>query len=116
MLTPNDGRHVLSYCPKTEQLMSITGMDEAQYRWFCRQAILHSKLQTRRTSRNFTGLEVPFLIQLAIGSCFTTYCGKRLLLAPKTKASKGHQPEQTSKDVQGQTLVNGARYTPKSRF
>ena len=107
MLSPNDGRHVV-LLPQDQQIMSLTGMDEAQYRWFCRQAILHSKLRPGEPT-NF--LVIPFLIKLVIGVALS-YAAS--LLAPKPKAQAAGQPE--TKEVQGQTLVNGARYTPKSGF
>jgi len=68
MLTPNDGRHVV-LLPQDKQIMSLTGMDEAQYRWFCRQAILHSKLQLGEPVA-FTGLEV-IAINLIVGLVLT---------------------------------------------
>ena len=107
MLTPNDGLHVV-LLPQDREIMSITGMDEAQYRWFCRQAILHSKLRPGEPT-NF--LVIPFLIKLAIGLALT-YAAS--LLAPKPKQATAKQAD--VKDVQGQTLVNGARYTPKTGF
>ena len=107
MLTPNDGRHVV-LLPQDKQIMSLTGMDEAQYRWFCRQAILHSKL---RPGEPTAFLVIPFLIKLTIGLALT-YAAS--LLAPKPKQPSVGQPD--VKDVQGQTLVNGARYTPKTGF
>ena len=107
MLSPNDGRHVV-LLPQDKQIMSLTGMDEAQYRWFCRQAILHSKLRPGEPT-NF--LVIPFLVKLAIGIALTYVAG---LLAPKPKQQAAGQPD--VKNVQGQTLVNGARYTPKTGF
>lgn len=107
MLSPNDGRHIV-LLPQDQQIMSLTGMDEAQYRWFCRQAILHSKLRPGEPT-NF--LVIPFLIKLVIGLALT-YAAS--LLTPKPKQQAAGQPE--TKEVQGQTLVNGARYTPKSGF
>ena len=107
MLTPNDGRHVV-LLPQDKEIMSVTGMDEAQYRWFCRQAILHSKL---RPGEPTAFLVIPFLIKLAIGLALT-YAAS--LLAPKPRQQSVGQPD--VKDVQGQTLVNGAQYTPKPGF
>ena len=88
--------------------MSLTGMDEKQYRFFVRQAILHSKLRPGEPT-NF--LVIPFLVKLVIGVALAYVAS---LLAPKPK-----QQEQAQLDVnqvQGQNLVNGARYTPKSGF
>ena len=107
MLSPNDGRHVV-LLPQDKQIMTLTGMDETQYRWFCRQAILHSKLRPGEPT-NF--LIIPFLIKLAIGVALSYVAS---LLAPKPKQQAAGQPE--VKNVQGQTLVNGARYTPKTGF
>ena len=107
MLTPNDGRHVV-LLPQDKEIMTLTGMDEGQYRWFCRQAILHSKLRPGEPTAFFD--PVSFLITLVIGIALSYVA---TLLAPKPKQpSQG--PEQ--RNVQGQTLVNGSRFTPRSGF
>ena len=106
MLTPNDGRHVV-LLPQDREVMAITGMDEVQYRWFCRQAILHSKLRPGEPTAFLTALIVNLVIGIALSYVST-------LLAPKPKQPASGQLE--TKDVQGQTLVNGARYTPKTGF
>jgi hypothetical protein len=108
MLSPNDGRHVI-LLPQDKEIMSLTGMDEAQYRWFCRQAILNSKLRPGEPTAFFD--PVSILIQVVIGIALT-YAAS--LLAPKPRQQAAGQPD--VKEVQGQTLVNGARYTPKSGF
>ena len=108
MLTPNDGRHVV-LLPQDREIMSITGMDEAQYRWFCRQAILHSKLRPGEPTLFVD--PVSLLVQLVIGLALS-YAAS--LLAPKPRQREVGQPD--VKEVQGQTLVNGARYTPKAGF
>ena len=105
MLTPNDGRHVV-LLPQDKEIMTLTGMDETQYRWFCRQAILHSKLRPGEP----TAFLVSFIVSLVVGIALSYIAS---LLAPKPKQPPG-QPE--IKDVQGQTLVNGARFTPKTGF
>ena len=107
MLTPNDGSRIV-LLPQDHEIMDLTGMDEAQYRWFCRQAILHSKLRPGEPT-NF--LVIPFLIQLAIGIALTYVA---TLLAPRPKQPEAAQLNQ--KNVQGQSLVNGARFTPRSGF
>ncbi len=106
MLTPNDGRHVV-LLPQDKQIMSLTGMDEAQYRWFCRQAILHSKLRPGEPTAFLGSLIVSLIVGIAL-----SYVSS--LLAPKPKQPSAAQLD--VKDVQGQTLVNGARYTPKTGF
>ncbi len=106
MLTPNDGRHVV-LLPQDKEIMSLTGMDEAQYRWFCRQAILHSKLRPGEPTAFLGSLIVSLIVGIAL-----SYVSS--LLAPKPKQPSAAQLD--VKDVQGQTLVNGARYTPKTGF
>ena len=106
MLTPNDGRHVV-LLPQDKEIMSVTGMDEAQYRWFCRQAILHSKLRPGEPTAFLGSLIVSLIVGVALSYVST-------LLAPKPKQPQAGDPD--VKDVQGQTLVNGARYTPRTGF
>lgn len=105
MLTPN--RQIV-LLPQDRQIMQLTGMSEKDYRFFMRQAILHSKLRPGEPT-NF--LVIPFLIKLVIGIALTYLA---TLLAPKPKAPQQQNLEQNT--VQGQDLVNGARYTPKSGF
>jgi hypothetical protein len=105
MLIPN---RPIALLPQDKQIMQLTGMSEKEYRFFMRQAILHSKLRPGEPT-NF--LIIPFLIKLVIGVALTYLAS---LLIPKPK-----QPEQKQLDfntVQGQNLVNGARYTPKTGF
>ena len=86
--------------------MALTGMDEKQYRWFLRQAIIHSKVEPGEPVA-FWNFVIPLVIGIALSFLAS-------LLAPKPKV-----PEQRQLDVnqvQGQNLVNGARYTPKSGF
>ena len=46
MLTPN---RQIALLPQDRQIMQLTGMSEKDYRFFMRQAILHSKLRPGRT-------------------------------------------------------------------
>jgi hypothetical protein len=105
MLTPN---RQIALLPQDRQIMQLTGMSEKDYRFFMRQAILHSKLRPGEPT-NF--LVIPFLIKLVIGIALTYLA---TLLAPKPKAPEAQNLD--SKTVQGQNLVNGARFTPKSGF
>lgn len=106
MLTP-DRQIVL--LPQDREIMALTGMSEKDYRFFVRQAILHSKLRPGEPT-NF--LVIPFLIQLAIGVALTFVAS---LLAPKPRQPKA--PSEINVDQkQGQTLVDGSRYTPKAGF
>ena len=106
MLTPN---RQIALLPQDQQIMQLTGMSEKQYRFFVRQAILHSKLRPGEPTAFFE--PVTFLITLVIGLALSYLA---TLLAPKPK-----QPEAqnlNTNTVQGQNLVNGARFTPKSGF
>ena len=88
--------------------MAILGMDERQYRNFVRAGLLHCKV---RPGEPTAFLVIPFLIQLVIGVGLSYLA---TLLAPKPRA-----PQQTSvanNQVQGQNVVNGARFTPKNGF
>ena len=105
MLTPN---RQIALLPQDRQIMQLTGMSEKDYRFFMRQAILHSKLRPGEPT-NF--LVIPFLIKLVIGIALTYLA---TLLAPKPKAPEAQNLDVNT--VQGQNLVNGSRFTPKSGF
>jgi len=105
MLTPN---RPIALLPQDRQIMQLTGMSEKEYRHFMREAILHSKLRPGEPT-NF--LVIPFLVKLVIGVALTYLAS---LLAPKPRQQERGQLEQRT--VQGQDLVNGAKYTPKTGF
>ena len=89
--------------------MQLTGMSEKDYRFFMRQAILHSKLRPGEPTAFID--PVSILIQLVIGIALTYLA---TLLAPKPKAPEAQNLDVNT--VQGQNLVNGSRFTPKSGF
>ena len=104
MLTPN---RPIALLPQDRQIMQLTGMSEQDYRFFLRQTILHSKLRPGEPTAFLTAL----IVQLVIGVALTYLS---TLLTPAPKQQQRGQPDQ--KTVQGQDLVNGARYTPKTGF
>ena len=106
MLTPN---RPIALLPQDRQIMQLTGMSEKQYRFFVRQAILHSKLRPGEPTAFFE--PITFLITLVIGIALSYVA---TLLAPKPKQLEAQNLD--SKTVQGQNLVNGARFTPKTGF
>ena len=106
MLTPN---RQIALLPQDRQIMQLTGMSEKDYRFFMRQAILHSKLRPGEPTAFFD--PVSFLITLVIGIALS-YAAS--LLAPKPRQQE--QQNLDTRTVQGQSLVNGARYTPKTGF
>ena len=105
--SPNNGERIV-LLPQDREIMAITGMDERQYRNFVRAALLHSRV---RPGEPTAFLVIPFLIQLAIGVALSYLA---TLLAPKPR--KLEPASVTNNQVQGQNIVNGARYTPKSGF
>ena len=105
--SPNDGNRVV-LLPQDREIMAITGMDERQYRNFVRAALFHSKV---RPGEPTAFLVIPFLIKLVIGVALSYLAS---LLAPKPKQQT--PPQITTNTVQGQDVVNGARYTPKAGF
>jgi hypothetical protein len=95
--------------PQDREIMGITGMSQEQYVWFCRQAILRSKLRPGE----LVALE-PFtiiLINLAIGLVLSAASA---LLAPKPQVRKA--PDVRTRNVDGQTIVRGDQFTAKSGF
>ena len=103
MLSPNT-RIVL--LPQDREIMDITGMSEEQYRWFVKQAIIHSKLRP--------GEPVAFLsivASLVIGVALSV-AGS--LLAPKPRQQQQQAREQ--RQIGGQDFVSGQRFGPTSGF
>ncbi len=103
MLNPN---RPIALLPQDRQIMQLTGMSEKEYRFFVRQTVLHSKLRPGEPTAFLN-----FVVALVIGIALSYVAS---LLAPKPRQQEASQPE--TRDVQGQNLVNGARYTPKTGF
>ena len=107
MLSPSNNRVVL--LPQDREIMGITGMSQEQYVFFCRQAILHSKLRPGEP----VALEplTIILINLAIGLVLSA---ATILLTPKPQVRKA--PDVRTRNVDGQTIVRGDQFTAKSGF
>lgn len=106
MLTPNDGSRIV-ILPQDREIMAITGMSVAEYRAFARHCKLHCKV---RPGDPTAFLIVPFLIQLVIGIVLSVLAS--LLMRPKQKPA----PQINTANVDGQNIVDGSRYAPKSGF
>ena len=106
MISPQR-RYVL--LPQDREIMALTGMDEKEYREFCKQCQDYS--QIRPGSPVALGFLATVLIQLAIGALFT---GLSMLLAPKPKEETA--PEYTESKAEGQDVIRRDRFTPKSGF
>ena len=106
MISPQR-RYVL--LPQDREIMALTGMDEKEYREFCKQCQDYS--QIRPGTPVALGFIATVLIQLAIGALFT---GISMLLAPKPKEETA--PEIEESKIEGQDVVRRDRFTPKSGF
>jgi hypothetical protein len=88
--------------------MEITGLNESEYREFVRELKRHSKIQPGTP----VNIGVDLLILYIVIGAALSYVAT--LLTPRPR-----QPQQanvTTNTVQGQNIVNGARYTPKAGF
>ena len=106
MLSPNTDRIVL--LPQDLELIEILGITPAEYRKFCRDCQLNSRL---RPGEPTAFLIIPFLIQLVIGVALSLLAS---LLAPKPKAPKPARLD--SRTVDGQDIVSNTRFAPKAGF
>jgi hypothetical protein len=106
MLTPNDGSRIV-ILPQDREIMEITGMSEAEYRAFARHCKLHCKV---RPGDPTAFLIIPFLIQLVIGIVLSVLAS--LIMRPRQKPA----PQINTANVDGQNIVDGSRYAPKSGF
>lgn len=107
MLSPSSPNRVV-LLPQDREIMEITGLTEDQYRFFVRQAILHSKL---RPGEPVAFELITFAITLIVGIALSAISS---LLAPKPQVRK--TPTVETRNVQGQTIVRGDEFSPKSGF
>jgi hypothetical protein len=101
--------HQVVLLPQDREIMALTGLSESEYRQFVRDIQKYSRIAPG-TIVNLSGFEI-ILINLVIGAALS-YAAT--LLMPKPRQPQ--QPDITTSTVQGQDIVNGARYTPKSGF
>lgn len=88
--------------------MAITGLDENEYRQFVRELRRYSQIQPG----TIVNIGIDVLILTLVISAALSYVAT--LLVPKPRAPQ--QANVTTNTVQGQNIVNGARYTPKAGF
>lgn len=86
--------------------MDITGMSEKEYRWFVKEALLHSKLRPGEPTMDFGVSLAIALIGLALSVAGS-------LLAPKPRQQ---QAQQRQRQIGGQDFVSGQRFAPTSGF
>ena len=106
-LSPKGAEHIV-LLPQDREIMEITGLSESEYRQFVRELKRYSKIQPG-TIVNI-GIDV-LILYLVIGAALS-YGATLLMPKPKTP----QQANVTTNTVQGQNIVNGARYTPKAGF
>lgn len=105
MLSPNN-RIVL--LPQDREIMDITGMSEEQYRWFVKEAILHSKLRPGEPVA--LGFLATVAINLVIGAALAA---ASTLLRPRPPQE---QQAREQRQIGGQDFVSGQRFGPTSGF
>ena len=100
-------RYVL--LPQDREIMALTGMDEKEYRAFCKACQDYS--QIRPGSPVALGFWATVAIQLAIGALFT---GISYLLAPKPEQETATGVDEST--IEGQDIIRRDKFTPKSGF
>jgi len=106
-LSPKGAEHIV-LLPQDREIMEITGLSESEYRQFVRELKRYSKIEPG-TIVNI-GIDA-LILYLVIGAALS-YGATLLMPKPKTP----QQANVTTNTVQGQNIVNGARYTPKAGF
>lgn len=104
-LSPKSGLIVL--LPEDWELIKTLGITEAQYRFFVREALKHSRIEPGKPQAL---LLVPFIANLVIGLALSYVSS---LLAPKNTGG-GPTIRQTQK--QGQNVAGQTEFAPKAGF
>ena len=94
--------------PQDREVMEITGLDEAEYRQFVRELNRYSRIKPG----TIVNIGIDALILTIVIGAALSYIG--YLLTPKPRTPQ--QTSVTNNTVQGQSIVNGARYTPNAGF
>ena len=94
--------------PQDREVMEITGLDEAEYREFVRELNRYSRIKPG----TIVNIGIDALILTIVIGAALSYIG--YLLTPKPRTPQ--QASVTNNTVQGQNIVNGARYTPNAGF
>lgn len=105
MLTPSSRQIVL--LPQDRELMAVLGMSEAEYRYFLKECIKHSRIEPGLPV-NFE--LVTFLVTLAVGALISLLSA--FLFRPKVP--RPVDIRQTS--LPGQNVVGRSEYAPKAGF
>lgn len=106
-ISPKRADHVV-LLPQDREIMAITGLNDSEYRQFVRELRRHSHIRPGTVVN--IGIDI-LILQLVIAAALSYVA---TLLAPKPR--RPQQANITTNTVQGQNIVNGARYTPKAGF
>ena len=106
-LSPKRPDHIV-LLPQDREIMELTGLSESEYRFFVRELQRRGRIEPG-TIVNI-GIDA-LLLTIVIGAALS-YVG--YLLTPKPRTPQ--QTSFTTNTVQGQNIVNGARYTPNAGF
>ena len=106
MLSPNTR---VVFLQQDKEIMDITGMSEAEYRWFVRECV--NKAKVRPGEPVALGFWATVGINLVIGILLTAASA---LLTPKPKDNETKGAEEET--IEGQDIVRRDRFTPKSGF
>ena len=119
MLSPNDGSRIV-LLPEDKQLIELAGWTEAEYREFVRVARGKSRIQPGTPVAALVPpgpaafnpwVAAAYLIVGVALSLTASY-----LTRSRAKSSFGRAAEIRQNTQQGQNIVSGARYAPKSGF
>ena len=105
MLSPRKSQVIL--LPEDRHLIELLGWDEDQYRYFVRQASTYNDI---RPGQPTAFLVIPFLIKLVIGLALS-YLASRL-----SQRKNSAPPQLNSQNIDGQNIVSGGRYAPRTGF
>lgn len=114
MLSPrlgDDDQGQWSLLPEERELLELTGWTEEEFRWFVDQQ-LSASVQLAKSEQPTALLIIPALITLVVGVALNYVA--QLLFAPQQASNQSPRVESTT--VEGQSIVNTAKYAPSSGF
>jgi len=111
MLSPRFGNEPTSgLLPEEEELLSITGWTVEEYEWFLKQQ-RGALVELAESEEPTALLIIPALITLVVGVALNYAIS--LLFPPQQQAKPARIESNT---VEGQSIVNNAKYAPSSGF
>ena len=119
MLSPNDGSRIV-LLPEDKQLIELAGWTEAEYREFVRVARGKSRIQPGTpvaslapvAASGFNPWVAAAYLVVGIALSFTA----SHLTRSRAKTGVGRTADIRTSNIQGQSVIDGARYAPKAGF